>query len=627
VGHAREHPESGWILVTQSLSHGIAVANSKLDNAGRNHGHVSHHRRRTTAQPVAPDNRRVCASLQHDHRLAVRAPHRSALVRSGSRVWEALHVRLSVVLVLMAVVASGCVSEDDASLFPSNDWPPPSSDAIATPVTIGSVPGAPSTTVPDRSESTMVSDIPVPSALDEEGAFVWGTATSAYQVEGGHDVDGKGPSVWDVYTNEGGITELLTGRVQTANTAVDYYDLDRFRADLESMVALGVDVYRFSISWSRVIPDGTGRVNESGLRYYRTVVEELWAAGIEPVVTLFHWDLPQALADQGGFADRRSIEWFADYAEVVFDELADLVPTFLTINEPEAYTFLVEPTAQAITNDLALQIPLPAQRHAALAPNAHHLLLAHAAAVERYRSGGHGGRIGIVVNTSPAVAGSDDPADAEAATLADELSIGWFLDPLYRGSYPARARAAVEFTGVDSWIREGDLERIAEARPDVLGVNYYAPDLVVADPDSEHFGITSLPNPDPVPMLLGPVRPDRLTELLVQLTENYGRPVLLVTENGASFPDDDELVDGAVDDARRVDYISRHVDATLDARDAGADVRGYFVWSFVDNFEWFFGYDRRFGIIHVDHLTQTRTPKFSYRTYQRIVATDGAVTR
>jgi beta-glucosidase len=528
---------------------------------------------------------------------------------------------------LVAAVASGCVTGEDAA---------PASNGGSV---ISSAPGSTSSesespvdaspeTRPARSTAPEPSDVPVvTSGLDDPEGFVWGTATSAYQVEGGYDADGKGPSVWDVYTNRGGVTELLSGRVQTGNVAVDHYDLDRFRADVALMRELGVDVYRFSIAWSRVIPDGVGPVNEAGLAYYRAVVEELIAAGIEPVVTLFHWDLPHALADQGGFADRRSVDWFADYAEVVFDELGDLVPTFLTLNEPEAYTFLVEPTAQAITTGAPLQIPLPAERHAALAATAHHLLLAHAAAVERYRAAGLEGRIGIVVNTSPAVAETGDPADAAAADLADELSIGWFLDPLYTGDYPAQALAAIEATGVGPWIRAGDLERIATARPDLLGVNYYAPDFVVADPASEHFGIRTLPNPDPIPMLLGPVRPVRLTELLVQLTEDYDRPVLVVTENGASFPGDDEVTNGTVDDALRTDYVERHVDATFDARDAGADVRGYFLWSFVDNFEWFFGYDRRFGTVHVDHTTQLRTPKRSYDTYRRIIETNGATTR
>ena len=450
--------------------------------------------------------------------------------------------------------------------------------------------------------------------------FVWGTATAAYQVEGAWQEDGKGRSVWDTYTND-----LNLAEGETANVAIDQYH--RYREDVALMKEMGIQSYRFSVAWARVLPEGTGAINSAGLDYYNRLVDELLAAGIEPTVTLFHWDLPQALADRGGWRNRESVEWFNDYARIMFEALGDRVKTWITLNEPYIDAIIIEGAIRAALDPNIGPVPepfaMPAELQAGQAIVGHHWMLAHARAIETYRELGLDGKIGIALSVSPAYPATDSPDDAAAATIADGLHNRWFLDPVLKGEYPEDIRELYA-THADIGVREGDLERIAANRVDFLGVNYYGPARVRAAPESAHFGIAYLDNPDAQPAFNGEVYPDGLYDALMRIDRDYGGPLIYITENGAGFgPEDDRLVDGAVHDVLRQDYIRRHLIAAHRAIQDGVDLRRYYLWSCFDNFEWIFGYSRRFGLVHVDFETQDRIWKDSAYEYQSYIRRNG----
>jgi beta-glucosidase len=439
--------------------------------------------------------------------------------------------------------------------------------------------------------------------------FLWGTATAAYQIEGAVKEDGRGLSVWDAFCAEPG--RIKNG--DTGEVACDHYH--RWPEDVALMADLGVNAYRFSVAWPRVQPDGRGPANPSGLDFYDRLVDALAERGILPALTLYHWDLPQALQDAGGWMNRDTAHRFAEYAALVADRLGDRVGAWITLNEPfvhmtEGYGVGTHAPGEALLLDAL--------------PAAHHLLLGHGLAVPALRER-TSGQVAITNNYSPVWAASDTAADRAAAAAFDALQNRLFTDPLLLGRYPDLGAYGV--AGLP-FVRDGDLAAIA-APLDLLGVNYYSPTKVAA-PRSEaatsggasvlreverHLDGAGLPFEDvpidghPVTAFGWPVVPDGLHELLTGLRDTYrdALPPILITENGCSAPDEPGRTD-----QDRIDYLDGHLRSLHRAIGDGVDVRGYFVWSLLDNFEWAEGFDQRFGLVHVDYATQRRTPKASY---------------
>jgi beta-glucosidase len=434
-------------------------------------------------------------------------------------------------------------------------------------------------------------------------------ASASYQVEGAVDEDGRGPSVWDTFSAvPGAVAGGDTGAV-----ACDHYH--RYREDVALLRDLGVDTYRFSVAWPRVVPDGTGEVNPAGLDFYDRLVDELLAAGIEPSATLFHWDTPQPLEDAGGWTGREITEHFARYASVVGERLGDRVARWMPLNEPNVVTM--------IGYALGHHAPGRTLGFDAL-PVAHHLLLGHGLAVQALRAAGCG-QIGIANNHAPVWPASDGEEDRRAAELYDNLWNWTFADPLLRARYPVEGMEE-GFPG----FRDEDLATIA-APLDWYGVNYYNPARIGA-PGSGEAAAVEVPLPDGLPFENRPIEgyertdfdwpivPEGLAQVVRQLRERYGAdlPPVYVTESGCSFHD--QVVDGRVDDGRRIAYHDAHLRALAGEIADGADVRGYFAWSATDNFEWAAGYRERFGLVHIDYETQVRTPKDSYHWYRDLIA-------
>jgi beta-glucosidase len=414
--------------------------------------------------------------------------------------------------------------------------------------------------------------------------FVWGAATAAYQVEGAVDADGRGRSIWDTFCRVPG---AIAGG-DTGDVACDHYH--RYAEDIGSLADLGLGAYRFSIAWPRLQPDGSGAINQKGLDHYRRVVDECLARNVVPYVTLYHWDLPQALQDKGGWPARDTAYRFSDYAAAVHDALGDVVKQWITLNEPKVSSHA----------GYGSGIHAPGIKDRSLRDRAvHHLLLAHGLGLEVLRAGRHaaGQQVGITLDVSPVAPAGDSQADAEAAERVDVDSHKLFLDPVLRGTYPIHLDA----------VQDGDLALIS-APIDFLGINYYRRILVQAGPNGDQ---TVLPEGVPVTSVNWPVQPDGLREVLVGLKTAYPAvPPIYITENGAAY-DDVPSEDGSVDDPERVDYLRGHLAALQTAVAAGVDVRGYFVWTLLDNFEWAEGFAKRFGIVYVDYATQARTPKTS----------------
>ncbi|GAA1597194.1 GH1 family beta-glucosidase [Actinoplanes couchii] len=424
--------------------------------------------------------------------------------------------------------------------------------------------------------------------------FTWGVATSAYQIEGAASEDGRTASIWDTFARD------VVG--ETGDVACDHYH--RMPSDVQMIKSLGVNAYRFSVSWTRVQPGGRGPANARGLDFYDRLVDELLAAGIDPWVTLYHWDLPQELEDAGGWPNRDTAYRFADFSSLVVDRLADRVQNFSTINEPWCVAYL----------GYEHGVFAPGRRDfgAALA-STHHLLLAHGLAASQLRILGK--TVSIPLNIGTATPASDDPLDIAAAWRADGNVARIFLDPLRHGRYPSDVVADLAARGHSLPVQPGDME-IISTPIDLLGVNFYfGQDFAGRDPDGNTVDAAGQPvvreiKPDVPQTDLGwPITPDRFTTLLLRLHRDYGWP-LVVTENGAVFPDHPDA-DDFVEDTERIAYLSAHIDAVGAARAQGADVRGYFAWSLMDNFEWAEGYAKRFGLVRVDYQTQRRTPKRS----------------
>ncbi len=437
--------------------------------------------------------------------------------------------------------------------------------------------------------------------------FLWGTATSAYQVEGSPLADGAGPSIWQRFAHTPG----LVRDGATGDVACDHYR--RYRDDVALMRSLGTNAYRFSIAWSRVMPEGRGMVNAAGLDFYDRLVDALLGSGIEPMVTLYHWDLPAALDDRGGWLNPEVARWFAEYAAVVFRKLDGRVKMWATLNEPWVIT----------DGGYLCGVLAPGHRNRFEAPIAsHQLLRAHAEAVKAYRAEGRH-RIGIVVNLEPKYPASDDPGDRAATTRADAYMNRQYLDPLFLGRYPEELR---EVFG-EAWPRwPADDLALVRQPIDFLGVNYYTRSVTRFDPHAWLLQAAPVVQPRATYTETGwEVCAPALTDTLLWVKERYGNPPLYVTENGAAFFDPPALEGDCLPDPLRVDYLRKHITAVHAAIEQGADVRGYFVWSLLDNFEWSHGYSKRFGIVHVDFQTQQRTPKDSARFYARVIASRGRV--
>ena len=429
--------------------------------------------------------------------------------------------------------------------------------------------------------------------------FLWGTAAAAYQIEGAVTEDGRGESIWDRFCATPG--KVRNG--ETGAVACDFYH--RYREDLALLRELGANAFRFSVAWPRVLPDGRGRVNERGLDFYDRLVDELLASGIEPIVTLYHWDLPVALEDGGGWPARATAEAFRDYADIVARRLGDRVTYWITHNEPWVIAWL--------GYGLGVHAPGRTSTADALAA-AHHVLLSHGLAVEAIRRESPGARVGITLDLEPAYAATDSAADVDAAREFDGERNRWFLDPLFRGEYP---RDVLERRPLEpGLVRDGDLAGIAVPL-DFLGVNYYQPRVVEW---TERGGLHALHEDDKPHTDLGwVVRPDGLYDLLLRLRDDYAPPAILITENGASYADA-RGHDGSVRDPEREAYLAAHVEAVRRAVAAGVPVRGYFAWTLLDNFEWAEGYARRFGIVYVEFPTLERIPKSSFWWYRDYIA-------
>ena len=437
--------------------------------------------------------------------------------------------------------------------------------------------------------------------------FLWGAATAAYQIEGSPLADGAGPSIWQRFSHD---PRLMATKGDTGDVACDHYN--RMEGDVALMKSLGLQAYRFSVAWGRVLPEGTERINEAGLAFYERLVDTLIANGIEPLCTLYHWDMPAALDDRGGWLNRDSADWFAAYARILFERLDGRVKKWVTINEPWVVT-----DGGYLHGALA-----PGHKNIFEAPIAsHNLMRAHGAAVKVYREvGAH--EIGLVVNIEPKYPASDSAEDLAATARADAYMNRQYLDPALKGEYPAELK---EIFG-EAWPDWPASDFADIAQPvDFIGINYYTRNVVRHDE-------TQWPLKAGMMMQVGKtytetgweVHAPALADLLKAFKRRYGDTPVYITENGAAFYDPPVAPDEGVQDPLRVAYLKSHIAAVGEAIAAGVNVRGYMLWSMFDNLEWSLGYTKRFGIVHVDFQSQTRTPKDSARFYSQVIASNGA---
>jgi beta-glucosidase len=452
-------------------------------------------------------------------------------------------------------------------------------------------------------DSAAIDTDPTALARRFPAGFSWGFATSAYQIEGAAAEDGRGPSIWDTFARRPGT--IADGTI--ADVACDHYH--RYREDVGLLADLGARAYRFSVSWPRVLPPGTGAINEAGLDFYDRLVDALLEAGVRPLVNLFHWDLPQALQDRGGFANPLVVEWFADYASLAAGRLGDRVSDWMTFNEPAVFAFLGH----------ADGIHAPGLRDWPTAMRvADHELRAHAAAVRVIRGSVRDARIGVAIDVNQVAPASDTELDLRAAAQWSSARDAWFLDPLFGRGYPSLGLEAHREAGHLDGVELGD---VPEGDLDYLGLNYYRRDAVSARSERPFdWEIGAVPGSEQTQMGWH-VAPEGLRDGLIELHRTYGPREIVVTENGAAYPDRVEP-DGRVHDDARVRYLARHVAAAGDALEAGVPLTGYHVWSVLDNYEWSLGFSRRFGHVHVDFDSQRRAPKDSARWYQRLARGD-----
>lgn len=433
--------------------------------------------------------------------------------------------------------------------------------------------------------------------------FLLGAATAAYQIEGGARDDGRGESIWDRFSHTPG--KVFEGH--TGDVACDHYHL--WRQDVELMSRLNLQAYRFSISWPRVLPQGRGQVNPAGLDFYDHLVDALLAKGIQPFITLYHWDLPQALQDIGGWPNRDLVGYFADYAVAVVKRLGDRVRHWITFNEPWVFAFL--------GYHMGIHAPGLTDPKAAF-QTAHHALVAHGRAADALRAyGSDDVQVGITLNLSSVHPATDSQADLDAARRFDGHLNRWFLDPLYRGRYPEDILDLIGDLGPQ--VEEGDLDGLAE-RTDFLGINNYTRAVVADQPDNPPLNLEHKQPEEAQYTDMGwEIYPDGLYQVLKRVHKEYAPATIYITENGAAF-DDVPQADGRVVDRQRVEFLRSYLFAALRAVEEGVPLKGYFVWSLLDNFEWALGYSKRFGIVYVNYETQERTVKESGNWYSKMIA-------
>ncbi len=432
--------------------------------------------------------------------------------------------------------------------------------------------------------------------MERSSMFTWGVATSSYQIEGAAREGGRGPSIWDTFSRIPGAID----NGDNGDIACDHYH--RYQEDLDLIKWLGVHAYRFSIAWPRVIPNGVGTRNQTGIDFYDRLIDGALERGITPWPTLYHWDLPQALQDKGGWNNRDCAYWFADYAHVMAERFADRVKNWTTLNEPFCSAWLGHLYGVMAPGIKDLQTGINA---------AHHLLLGHGLATKAIRESSSEVKVGIVLNFTPAVALRDNADDTLAATLADGFDNRWFADPVFQGKYPPDI---VEGFAREVPIHAGDMEIISTPL-DFLGINYYTRQTVTLDSESKPLPYKQVNVEGKERTAMGwEVHAPSLRDLIMRITQDYGPEEIYITENGSAW--NDQIINGEIDDQNRLSYLAKHLAAVMEAKSDGAPVKGYFAWSLMDNFEWAFGYSKRFGIVHVDYATQKRTPKASAYYYR-----------
>jgi beta-glucosidase len=424
--------------------------------------------------------------------------------------------------------------------------------------------------------------------------FTWGVATSSYQIEGAATAGGRGPSIWDTFSRVPGA--VING--DSGDVACDHYH--RYNEDLDLIKWLGVNAYRFSIAWPRIFPQGAGSPNQAGIDFYDRLIDGALERGITPWPTLYHWDLPQALEDKGGWNSRATSERFAEYAHLMAEKFGDRVKNWTTLNEPFCSAWL----------GYLYGVMAPGIKDLQTAINAsHHLLLGHGLATQAIRSVASDLRVGIVLNLTPAIPLNDN--DELAAKYADGFDNRWYADPVFKGSYP---QDIVEGFGKEVPIHAGDMQSIS-APLDFLGINFYTRQTVTLDESAKPLPYRPVMVDGVERTAMGwEVHPESLTNIIMRVHRDYAPKEIYITENGSAW--DDSVINDKVDDSRRVSYLERHLDAMLAAKAQGAPVNGYFAWSLMDNFEWAFGYSKRFGIVYVDYETQKRIPKSSAYYYR-----------
>lgn len=436
--------------------------------------------------------------------------------------------------------------------------------------------------------------------------FIFGAATSSYQIEGAVNQDGRGQTIWDTYSH----TKGKVDNFENGDIACDHYN--RYQDDVDLMKGLGFNGYRFSFAWSRILPEGIGAIEERGLDFYDRLIDSLLEAGIQPYATLYHWDLPQALQDKGGWESRDSIQWFNEYTNVVTKHYGDRIKHWATFNEPFVVSFVSNWQGRHAPGKKSLPTALKV---------AHHLHLSHGKAVPVIRENVEDAKAGIVLDLHHYIPKTDSDADVAAAKRQENLYNYWFTDPVLKGQYPSEL---VDYLG--DALDGIDLDEISDACVplDFVGINYYMLNRVEHAEDTHEFKTRVVPDENAIITEMNwEVYPQGLYEQLMWLKNHYNVPAIYITENGAAF--DDTLEDGEIHDVLRVNYFQGHLGAVQDAIEAGAPVKGYFAWSLMDNFEWALGYAKRFGIVHVDFETLERTPKDSAKYYSRVIAANEVI--
>jgi beta-glucosidase len=429
-----------------------------------------------------------------------------------------------------------------------------------------------------------------------DAVFIWGVSTSSYQIEGAANEGGRGPSIWDTFSRIPG----AVANADNGDIACDHYH--RYNEDLDLMKWLGVGAYHFSIAWPRVIPTGSGPINKVGMDFYDRLIDGALERGITPWPTLYHWDLPQALQDKGGWNNRECAHWFAEYSYLMADAFSDRVKNWVTINEPFCSAWLGHLYGVMAPGIKDLQTGINAS---------HHLLLGHGLAVRAIREAASDVKVGITLNFTPAITIGDSEEDQRAVQLADGFDNRWFGDPVFKASYP---QDLVSAFNREVPIHAGDMQ-IISTPVDFLGLNYYFRQTVAYDPSAQPLPYKQVTAPNVERTGMGwEVHAQTFTELLTRINKDYAPKEIFITENGSAW--DDEVVNGKVDDPNRVRYLERHIDAMFDAKKQGVPISGYFAWSLMDNYEWAYGYAKRFGLIYVDYPTQQRIPKTSAYYYR-----------